>query len=260
MKDVTEFLASIELNLDMAPVDATVTYQDSCHLAHGQKIRKRSAPAACSAIPGLKFREMPLSDLCCGSAGIYNVLHTDLSMSILEKKMANVESDPCTHYRDGESRMHAATRGGRSQVGSRRRASRARGGSSGRGLPGEGKDESCCDKRAEKMISHEMTTSTFDLPGYRITRSLGIVRGIVVRSRSVFGSIGASLQTLVGGDITLFTDLCEKTREDAFERMLQHAGEMGADAVIGIRYDANEVMQGVTEVLCYGTAVKIGRE
>ena len=95
------------------------------------------------------------------------------------------------------------------------------------------------------MISHEMTTSTFDLPGYRITRSLGIVRGIVVRSRSVFGSIGASLQTLVGGDITLFTDLCEKTREDAFERMLQHAGEMGADAVIGIRYDANEVMQGV---------------
>ena len=82
----------------------------------------------------------------------------------------------------------------------------------------------------------------------------------MVRSRSVFGSIGASLQTLVGGDITLFTDLCEKTREDAFERMLQHAGEMGADAVIGIRYDANEVMQGVTEVLCYGTAVKIGRE
>jgi uncharacterized protein YbjQ (UPF0145 family) len=110
------------------------------------------------------------------------------------------------------------------------------------------------------MISHEMTTSTFDLPGYRIARSLGIVRGIVVRSRSVFGSIGASLQTLVGGDITLFTDLCEKTREDAFERMLQHAAEMGADAVIGIRYDATDVMQGVTEVLCYGTAVKVGRE
>jgi glycolate oxidase iron-sulfur subunit len=89
MKDVTEFLASIDLNLDMAPIDATVTYQDSCHLAHGQKIRKAPRQLL-AAVPGLKFREMPLSDLCCGSAGIYNVLHTDLSMSILEKKMANV--------------------------------------------------------------------------------------------------------------------------------------------------------------------------
>ena len=109
------------------------------------------------------------------------------------------------------------------------------------------------------MIPHEMTSSTFEIPGYAIARSVGIVRGIVVRSRSVFGSIGASLQTLVGGDITMFTSLCEKTREDAFERMLVHATELGADAVVGIRYDATEVMQGVTEVLCYGTAVKLDR-
>jgi len=85
------------------------------------------------------------------------------------------------------------------------------------------------------------------------------VRGIVVRSRSVFGSIGASLQTLVGGDISLFTEPCEKTREDAFDRMLQHAAEKGADAVVGVRYDATELMQGVTEVLCYGTAVQVKR-
>jgi uncharacterized protein YbjQ (UPF0145 family) len=102
-----------------------------------------------------------------------------------------------------------------------------------------------------------MTTSAFEIPGFRVSRSLGIVRGIVVRSRSVLGSIGASLQTLVGGDITLFTELCEKTRNDAFERMLQHADQAGADAVIGVRYDATEVMQGVTEVLCYGTAVQL---
>jgi uncharacterized protein YbjQ (UPF0145 family) len=107
------------------------------------------------------------------------------------------------------------------------------------------------------MIPHEMTTSAFEIPGFRVSRSLGIVRGIVVRSRSVLGSIGASLQTLVGGDITLFTELCEKTRNDAFERMLQHADQAGADAVIGVRYDATEVMQGVTEVLCYGTAVQL---
>lgn len=109
------------------------------------------------------------------------------------------------------------------------------------------------------MIQHEMTSTTFEIPGYVTARSMGIVRGIVVRSRSVFGSIGASLQTLVGGDITMFTSLCEKTREDAFERMLVHATEIGADAVVGLRYDATEVMQGVTEVLCYGTAVKLDR-
>lgn len=107
------------------------------------------------------------------------------------------------------------------------------------------------------MIPHEMTTSAFEINGYRITRNLGIVRGIVVRSRSVLGSIGASLQTLVGGDITLFTELCEKTRSDAFDRMLQHAAQAGADAVIGVRYDATEIMQGVTEVLCYGTGVQL---
>ncbi len=100
-------------------------------------------------------------------------------------------------------------------------------------------------------------TTALELPGYRIVRNLGIVRGIVVRSRSVFGTIGASLQTLVGGDITLFTELCEKTRQDAFLRMVQHAEEHGANAVISFRYDANEVMQGVTEVLAYGTAVLV---
>jgi uncharacterized protein YbjQ (UPF0145 family) len=109
------------------------------------------------------------------------------------------------------------------------------------------------------MIAHDMTSSTFEIAGYRTVQSLGIVRGIVVRSRSIFGSIGASLQTIVGGDITLFTNLCEKTREDAFERMLEHAGQMGADGVVAVRYDATEVMQGVTEVLCYGTAVKLTR-
>jgi uncharacterized protein YbjQ (UPF0145 family) len=107
------------------------------------------------------------------------------------------------------------------------------------------------------MIPHEMTTSAFEIPGFRVTRSLGIVRGIVVRSRSVLGSLGASLQTLVGGDITLFTELCEKTRSDAFDRMLEHADQAGADAVIGVRYDATDIMQGVTEVLCYGTAVQL---
>jgi uncharacterized protein YbjQ (UPF0145 family) len=100
-----------------------------------------------------------------------------------------------------------------------------------------------------------MTTTAFTLDGYRITKTFGIVRGIVVRSRSIFGTIGGSLQTLVGGNITLFTNLCEKTREDAFEMMLDHAAERGANAVIGVRYDATELLQGVTEVLCYGTAV-----
>ena len=109
------------------------------------------------------------------------------------------------------------------------------------------------------MIPHEMTSTTFDLPGFRVVRGLGIVRGIVVRSRSVFGNIGASLQTLIGGDITLFSNLCEKTREEAFNRMMRHAAELGADAILGVRYDATEIMGGVTEVLCYGTAVKLER-
>ena len=106
-------------------------------------------------------------------------------------------------------------------------------------------------------ISHGMTTTTFELDGYRVTKTLGVVRGIIVRSRSVIGSIGASLQTLVGGNITILTELCEKTRNDAFELMVQHAAELGANAVVGVRYDATEVMQGVTEVLAYGTAVVV---
>jgi uncharacterized protein YbjQ (UPF0145 family) len=102
-----------------------------------------------------------------------------------------------------------------------------------------------------------MTTTAFEIDGYRTIRTLGVVRGIVVRSRSVIGSIGASLQTLVGGNITLLTDLCEKTRSEAFALMVRHAETMGANAIIGIRYDATEIMQGVTEVLCYGTAVTV---
>jgi uncharacterized protein YbjQ (UPF0145 family) len=106
-------------------------------------------------------------------------------------------------------------------------------------------------------IAHDMTTTTFELYGYRVVRTLGVVRGIIVRSRSVLGTIGASLQTLVGGNITLLTELCERTRNDAFELMSQHAAEVGANAVVGVRYDATEVMQGVTEVLAYGTAVVV---
>jgi len=105
-----------------------------------------------------------------------------------------------------------------------------------------------------------MTTTTFSLDGYRVKKNLGVVRGITVRSRSIFGTIGGSLQTLFGGNITLFTELCEKTRVEAFDMMVQHAEQVGANAIIGIRYDANEVMQGVTEVLCYGTAVVVAPE
>ena len=109
-------------------------------------------------------------------------------------------------------------------------------------------------------IDPNLVTTANDLPGYRIVRPLGLVRGIIVRSRNVFGTIGAGLQTLLGGNITLFTELCEKTREDAYELMLRHAAERGANAVVGMRYDANEVMQGVTEVLAYGTAVVVAPE
>ena len=104
-----------------------------------------------------------------------------------------------------------------------------------------------------------MVTCGVDLPGYRIVGNFGIVRGIVVRSRSLIGNLGAALQTIWGGNITLLMDLCERTREEAFELLLQHAGEHGANAVIGMRYDATEVMQGVTEVLAYGTAVDVER-
>ncbi len=106
-------------------------------------------------------------------------------------------------------------------------------------------------------IQPQMMTTAFTLEGYRIEKNLGIVRGIIVRSRSIFGTIGASFQTLAGGDITLFSKLCEETREHAYDRMAQHAAELGANAVIGVRYDATEIMQGTTEVLCYGTAVVV---
>jgi uncharacterized protein YbjQ (UPF0145 family) len=104
-------------------------------------------------------------------------------------------------------------------------------------------------------MNHAMTTTTFDLPGYRVTRNLGVVRGITVRSRSIFGTIGGALQTLAGGNISLFTELCEKTRAEAFDMMVAHAEQLGATAVVGVRYDATELMQGVTEMVCYGTAV-----
>ena len=108
-------------------------------------------------------------------------------------------------------------------------------------------------------LTHPLTTTTFDLPGYRIAKSFGVVRGIIVRSRSVIGNIGASIQAVFGGNISLYTELCERTREDAFNLMLKHAGELGANAVVGVRYDANEIAQGITEVLCYGTAVYVER-
>ena len=107
------------------------------------------------------------------------------------------------------------------------------------------------------MVPHNNVTTAFDLPGFRIRGNFGVVRGIVVRSRSIVGTIGAGLQTIVGGNISLFSSLCEKTRQDAFDLMLQHATELGANAVIGARYDATEIMNGVTEVLAYGTAVEV---
>jgi uncharacterized protein YbjQ (UPF0145 family) len=103
--------------------------------------------------------------------------------------------------------------------------------------------------------THPLTTTAFDLPGYRVRKNLGVVRGIIVRSRSFIGNIGANLQTIVGGNITVYTTLCERARSDAFQLMLTHAGELGANAVIGVRYDATEIGPAITEVLCYGTAV-----
>jgi uncharacterized protein YbjQ (UPF0145 family) len=106
-----------------------------------------------------------------------------------------------------------------------------------------------------RLVTNPMVTTALELPGHRIVRNLGVVRGITVRSRSVIGNIGAGLQTLFGGNITLLTSLCERTRAEAFDLMVQHASEMGANAIVCARYDANEVMSGVTEVLAYGTAV-----
>lgn len=107
--------------------------------------------------------------------------------------------------------------------------------------------------------THPLTTTAFELPGYRVVQSHGVVRGIIVRSRSILGNIGAGLQSVFGGNISLYTSLCERAREDAFNLMLQHAGELGANAVIGVRYDATEIGAGITEVLCYGTAVSVER-
>jgi len=105
--------------------------------------------------------------------------------------------------------------------------------------------------------THPLTTTTFELPGYRVVKSFGVVRGIVVRSRSIVGKIGANIQSIFGGNISLYTELCERTREDAFNQMLTQAGALGANAVIGVRYDATEIGAGITEVLCYGTAVAV---
>jgi len=122
-------------------------------------------------------------------------------------------------------------------------------------MSGSEKDEAL----RRSLMKHPMTSTTFGIEGHRVVKQLGVVRGITVRSRSVFGTIGASLQTIFGGNITLFTELCEKTRGEAFDMMVAHAEKIGANAVIGVRYDATEVMDGVTEVLCYGTAVVVDR-
>ena len=109
--------------------------------------------------------------------------------------------------------------------------------------------------RAGMSQTHPLTTTTFELPGYRAVKSFGVVRGIVVRSRSIVGNFGAHIQSLFGGNISLYTSLCERAREDAFNQMIAHAGELGANAVVGVRYDATEIGPGISEVLCYGTAV-----
>jgi uncharacterized protein YbjQ (UPF0145 family) len=109
-------------------------------------------------------------------------------------------------------------------------------------------------------MDHKMVTTAFSFEGYKIVKNLGIVRGIIVRSRSIFGTIGGTLQTIFGGNISMFTELCEKTRSDSFELIINHAEAIGANAIIGVRYDTTDVLQGVSEVLCYGTAVYIEKE
>jgi uncharacterized protein YbjQ (UPF0145 family) len=109
----------------------------------------------------------------------------------------------------------------------------------------------------ELLMDHRFITTGFDLPGYKIASTLGLVRGIVVRSRSVVGNFGASIQSIFGGNITILTDLCEQARMDAYNQMAAHAETLGANGIIAVRYDATELMPGITEVLCYGTAVII---
>jgi uncharacterized protein YbjQ (UPF0145 family) len=111
--------------------------------------------------------------------------------------------------------------------------------------------------RGIMSLTHPLTTTAFDLPGYRVVKSFGVVRGIMVRSRSIVGNFGASIQSIFGGNISIYTSLCERAREDTFNLMLTHAGQLGANAVIGVRYDATEIAPGITEVLCYGTAVSV---
>jgi len=106
-------------------------------------------------------------------------------------------------------------------------------------------------------MNHALTTTTFELTGHRVTACLGVVRGVTVRSRSIVGSFVGVLQTIFGGNITIYTELCERARQEAFQLMIDHAEELGANAIVGVRYDANEIMGGVTEVLCYGTAVQV---
>lgn len=106
-------------------------------------------------------------------------------------------------------------------------------------------------------FDHSLVTSAFELPAHTVVRNYGLVRGIIVRSRSVVGNIGAAFQQIVGGNISIYTELCERARIDAYELMITHAAQIGANAVIGVRYDATEITQGVTEVLCYGTAVTV---
>jgi uncharacterized protein YbjQ (UPF0145 family) len=127
----------------------------------------------------------------------------------------------------------------------------------GRGRDAGGRAAGGRQRAVSLPIKRSMTSTSFGIAGFCIADNKGIVRGIVVRSRNVFGTIGGSLQTLFGGNISLFTELCERTREEAFEQMLEHARLQGANAVVGVRYDGNEVMSGVTEVLCYGTAVVV---
>jgi uncharacterized protein YbjQ (UPF0145 family) len=105
--------------------------------------------------------------------------------------------------------------------------------------------------------THPFTTTAFEIPGYRVVKNFGVVRGIIVRSRSVVGNLGANIQSLFGGNITIYTEMCEQARDDAFREMITHANQLNANAVIGVRYDATEIAQGITEVLCYGTAVQV---
>jgi uncharacterized protein YbjQ (UPF0145 family) len=114
--------------------------------------------------------------------------------------------------------------------------------------------------RRAMSLTHPLTTTTFELPGFRVTKSFGVVRGIIVRSRSIIGNLGAGIQSIFGGNISLYTNMCERAREEAYNLMLTHAGQLGANAVVGVRYDATEISADITEVLCYGTAVYVETE